>query len=145
MNPTALDFFRARIGQALAEHSPSPLGRWLGGRLVEVEEGSLTVEYGVREEFCNPALILHGGVVAAIMDDLMGTTVFSLGLPTFYTSVNLSIDFLWSAPLGSTITAKSRIVRQGRKIINATCEIRDAEGILVAQCSSNLVATSKTL
>lgn len=145
MNPTALDYFRAHLGHLLADHSPSPMGRWLGGRLVGAEEGSLTVEYGVREDFCNPARILHGGVAAAIMDDLMGMTVFSLGLPTFYTSVNLSVDFLWSAPLGSTITAKSRIVRQGRKIVNATCEIRDAEGVLVAQCTSNLVATSKTL
>ncbi|MCY7351460.1 MAG: PaaI family thioesterase [Cytophagaceae bacterium] len=147
MNPVnpALAYFKSRLGQPMSQASHSPLDRWLNGTLTGAEEDSLTVDYQVHEEFCNPGGILHGGTAAAMMDDVMGMTVFSLGLEAFYSSVNLSVDFLWSAKPGETITAKSTIVRQGRKIVNAACEIRNAEGVLIAKATSNLVATTRSL
>jgi acyl-coenzyme A thioesterase 13 len=59
MNP-ALDFFRSNIGKTSSEISPSPFGRWLNGTLIEVEEGSLTMEFIVRKDMCNPGGIMHG-------------------------------------------------------------------------------------
>lgn len=147
MNPVspALAYFRSRLGQALSQASPSPLGHWLNGTLVGAEEGSLTVEHLIRDEFCNPGGILHGGTASAMMDDVMGMTVFSLGLDAFYSSINLSVDFLWSAKPGEILTVKSSIIRQGRKIVNAACEIRNAENVLIAKATSNLVTTTRSL
>jgi len=127
----------------MGQRSPSPTGRWLDGTLLAAEPGSLTVQFTVREEFCNPARILQGGIAATMMDDLMGMTVFSLGLDVFFTSVNLTVDFLYAAPLGSTVVAKSEIIRQGKKIVHAECRLTDEAGRLVAKATSNLVATSK--
>ncbi len=143
-NPT-LDFFRANVGPNLSQRSPSPTGRWLGGMLLAAEPGSLTVQFTVREEFCNPARILHGGIAATMMDDLMGITVFSLRLDVFFTSVNLNVDFLYAAPLGTTVVARSEVVRQGKKIIHAECRLTDEAGRLVAKATSNLVATSQSV
>jgi uncharacterized protein (TIGR00369 family) len=138
-NPT-LKWMQSRIGQELHD-SPSPLSRWLRGRLVRAEEGELTVQFMVREEMTNPMGILHGGMVAAIMDDIIGSTVFSLHHEYFYTSVNLNVDFLSSAKAGSTVTAHARIIRQGRNIIHAECHIYGDEGKLLAKGSSNLLVT----
>lgn len=80
---TMLDAFRSQIGSSFAQ-GPSPLGRWLNGTLRAADAGTLTVEFLVREEFTNPAGTLHGGVIAAICDDVIGATVFSLGLPQIY-------------------------------------------------------------
>ncbi len=143
-NP-ALEFFQANVGQRMGQRSPSPSGRWLDGALLAAEPGSLTVQFTVREEMCNPARILQGGIAATMLDDLMGMTVFSLGLDVFFTSVNLNVDFLYAAPLGATVTAKSEIIRQGKKIIHAECRLTDEAGRLVAKATSNLVATSQSV
>ena len=93
MNP-ALEFFKNNIGKASAEVSPSPFGRWLNGTLIDVEEGSLTMEFIVRKDMCNPGGIMHGGVAIGMMDDIIGMTTFSMGNQAFYSTVNLNTDFL---------------------------------------------------
>ena len=136
-----LKFFRSMIGQTMTR-SPSPLGRWLNGTLLAAEEGSLTVEYGVREDMTNPMGILHGGAASAIMDELIGTTVYVLGREHLYTSVNLNVDFLHSARLGEVITARTQVVRAGKNIVHAECVITAVDGKIIAKASSNLIQTS---
>jgi acyl-coenzyme A thioesterase 13 len=121
-----LHFFESLIGKSMG-NGPSPLAKWLNGTLLAAEEGSLTAEYEVREEMCNPARILHGGIAAAIMDDLMGATVFSLGVSTFFTSVNLNVDYLYSAPIGAKVIAKTAVIRAGKKVIHIECRIFDEQ------------------
>ena len=141
MNP-ALDYFKSNIGKSFGDVSPSPFGRWLNGTLIEVEEGSLTAEYVVRKDMCNPGGIMHGGVATGIMDDLIGMTVFASGSQIFYSSVNLNVDFLYSARPDEKLIAKSKIVRMGKKIAHVEGEIRNETGQMVAKCTTNLVATS---
>lgn len=145
MNNPALEFFKNNIGKTSAEVSPSPFGRWLNGTLTAVEEGSLTVEFIVRTDMCNPAHILHGGVATSILDDVIGMTVFSMGNQIFYSTVNLSVDFLFAAKPNEKLTAKSKIVRMGKKIAHAEGEIRNEAGQIIAKCTTNLVATSNVI
>lgn len=145
MNNPALEFFKNNIGKTSAEVSPSPFGRWLNGTLTAVEEGSLTVEFIVRTDMCNPAHILHGGVATSILDDVIGMTVFSMGSQIFYSTVNLSVDFLFAAKPNEKLTAKSKIVRMGKKIAHAEGEIRNETGQIIAKCTTNLVATSNVI
>jgi uncharacterized protein (TIGR00369 family) len=144
MNP-ALEFFKSNIGKAANEVSPSPFGRWLNGALSKVEEDSLTAEFIVRKEMCNPGGILQGGVATAMMDDLIGMTVFASGSQIFYSTVNLSVDFLFGAKPDEKLTVKSKIVRIGKKIAHAEGEIRNEAGQIVAKCTTNLVATSNVI
>lgn len=136
-----LEFFKSNIGKHAADMSPSHLGRWLNGKLIAVEEGSVTVEFLVREEMTNPLNILHGGAAASMMDDVMGMTVYMLGRENFYTTVNLSIDYLSPAKAGDTLTVKSKIIRAGKTVIHITCEIQSIDHKIVAKCTSNMVVT----
>lgn len=141
MENQVLVYFVSNIGKYAAEMSPSPLGRWLNGKLIAVEEGSLTVEFVVREEMTNPGKILHGGISSSMMDDVMGMTVFALGRENFYTTINLSIDYLLPAKVGDVIYVKSKVIRGGKNVINMECEVRNTEHKIIAKCTSNLVAT----
>ena len=144
MNP-AIEFFRNNIGKSSEEISPSPFGRWLNGTLTEVEEGSLTMEFIVRKDMCNPGGIMHGGVAIGMMDDIIGMTTFSMGNQAFYSTVNLNTDFLYSAKPDEKLIAKSKIVRMGKKIAHAEGEIRNETGQIIAKCTTNLVATSNVV
>ncbi len=138
MTNPILEMFQQAIGQELTG-SLSPMGRWLRGRLVAAEDGSFTVEYPVREEMTNPAGVLHGGAIAAMLDDCIGMTIFALGLAVPFTSINLNIDFLRSARPGETVTARSHILRAGSAIIHAEAGLTDGEGRLLARATSNLL------
>ena len=144
MNP-AIDFFRNNIGKTSAEISPSPFGRWLNGTLIEVEEGSLTMEFIVRKDMCNPGGIMHGGVAIGMMDDIIGMTTFLMQNQAFYSTVNLNTDFLYSAKPNEKLIVKSKIVRMGKKIAHAEGEICNEAGQIIAKCTTNLVETSNVV
>jgi acyl-coenzyme A thioesterase 13 len=122
--------------------SPSPFMRWLKPVVRSAEPGSLEFEYRIREEWLNPIGNLHGGITAAIIDDVLGATVFSLDDAVFYTTINNVIDYFSTAKTGETIVAKTHILKRGKQFINAECEIWNAEKTrLIAKGYSNLFKT----
>ncbi|AKD54639.1 PaaI family thioesterase [Spirosoma radiotolerans] len=136
-----LEFFRARIGQDMNE-SISPFGRWLNGTIREVDYGRLVADFTVRTDMTNPAGVLHGGAGAAILDDLIGAMVYSLGREYAYTSVNLTIDFLHAARMGDVVTTVAEVIREGKNIIHCEGRILASTGKIIAKCATNLIQTS---
>jgi len=132
---------QAYIGKPASE-SKSPVGRWLNGTLTDVREGSMEVEFTVREDMTNPMGGLHGGIAATILDEVVGTMVYALGREFAFVSVNLNCDFLHGAKIGDIITAKSWVVRSGKNIIHVEGKIVDLEGKIIAKCSSNMIQTN---
>ncbi|MBL7765575.1 MAG: PaaI family thioesterase [Chitinophagaceae bacterium] len=125
------------------KHSESMAGRWLEYTLLSVEPGELEATLVVRKEMTNPNHMLHGGMIAMISDELCGLAFYSLGYTHYYTTVNLSVDYLYSAPEGSTIRAKASVMRSGKKIANIECYIYDADNRIISHAKSNLVNTEK--
>ncbi len=83
--------------------------------------------------------ILHGGMIAAIMDDFIGATIFALGRDGFYTTVDLSVDYFASANEGDVVTAKTRLVKAGQRVIHGECDLFNADGRLLARGRTNLL------
>lgn len=124
-------------------HTKSNAGKWLHYKLLKVEEGCIEASILVREDMTNPNHMLHGGMIAMIMDELCGLAFYSIGNPAYYTTVNLSIDYLYSAPVGTIVIAKSTVMRSGKKIANVECYIYDENKHIIAHGKSNLVNTEK--
>lgn len=137
------EYFQSRTGQNLGEYSP-PFSRWLNGTVVEISESSATMEFVVREDMTNPVQMMHGGVHAAIIDEMTGLMVATLGLPHLYVSINLSVDFVSKAVIGETVVAKAMLDKQGYMVMNTSCEIRSKkDGQLLSRGTCVLVNTNK--
>jgi len=134
-----LEIFRASIGKKL-EGAP-PLTVWLDGRIVSCNAGEMEVRFVTRPEMANPTGLLHGGIQAAIMDDVIGMTSATLGEEGFMLSIDLHVNFLGKLSIGQPVTARARFVRQGRRIAHAVCELVDDQGNVVSRGDSNLVKT----
>jgi acyl-coenzyme A thioesterase 13 len=132
---------KANIGKPIAD-TPSAFGRWLGGRLLAVEEGRLVAAYTVRPEMLNPVGKLHGGVTAAMFDDLIGAAMFSLGTPDFMSTVNLSVDYLSAARLGDVVTVSTDVTKVGKQLLHATAKMEDENGRILATATTNLLRIS---
>ena len=119
--------------------SPSPFMRWLNPIVISAEEGHLEFQYTVRPEWLNPMGNLHGGVTAAIFDDVIGATMFSLNEKTFIVTINNSIDYFSTAKENDNIVAETKIIKRGKQFVNAECEIWNADkSRLIARGTSNL-------
>jgi len=129
INPI-VQVFRASIGKKL-EGAP-PFTEWLDGRIVSCDAGEIEMTYRVRPEMSNPTGLLHGGI---------GMTAATLGEDGFMLSIDLHVNFLGKIPVGQTIKARAKIVRSGRRIAHAVCEILDEQGNIVSRGDSNLVKT----
>jgi len=137
-NPNIV-FYRKYIGQTIRT-APSPLSNWLAGVIREVEEERIVIEFTVREEMTNPARLLHGGMIAAIMDDVIGMHLFVAGTEGFYVSVSLHVDFMMPTALGANVLAESILLRKGKKLISAECRLWNADrSQLLAKGSAQLI------
>ncbi|WEK69032.1 MAG: PaaI family thioesterase [Candidatus Chryseobacterium colombiense] len=119
--------------------SPSPFMRWLNPIVISAEKGQLEFQYTVRPEWLNPMGNLHGGVTAAIFDDVIGATMFSLNEKNFIVTINNSIDYFSTAKENDNIVAETKIIKRGKQFVNAECEIWNADKTrLIARGTSNL-------
>jgi uncharacterized protein (TIGR00369 family) len=135
-----LEIFRASIGKRL-EGAP-PFTTWLDGRIVSCEPGRIEIRFVVRPEMANPAGLLHGGVQAAIHDDVIGMAGITLEEGAFMLSIDLHVNFLGKARVGQSLKARARFVRTGRRISHAVCEIIDEAGSVISRGDSNLLKTN---
>jgi len=135
-----LSFLRQFTGKVITS-SPSNYMNWLAPVLEKAESGILICRYTVRKEMTNPYGILHGGVTAGIIDDLIGATVYAMGLNDRYTTVNNVIDYFAPAQEGDEIVAETALVKRGKRIINLQCEVfLPSKKRLIAKGYSNMLS-----
>lgn len=100
---------------------------------------TMTVEF--RPDFNNGGGAIHGGILAALADTAVAcalSTNFN-GKMGFATS-NLNIHFLRRAK--SAVTAAARIIKKGNRVCVGQVEMLDAEGRLVATCTTDFILTT---
>jgi len=124
------------------EGARSPAGNWLGFTLEKIEKGAITISLTVKKEMTNPYGNIHGGMMALVMDEVIGWAVVSLEADYHYTSLNLNVDFLYAIREGDRLFAEAHVVRQGKKIVHAECTVTHENGTLLGKGTSNLVVTS---
>ncbi len=139
MNPRVA-FFRSQIGNPKWQF-PYPLMDWMTAEALEADEGYVKLQFTVKEYMLNPLKILHGGVAATMLDELMGAAGFLLNRPVGYATINMNVDYLRSARLEEVLIGEGEIVRAGKNVIHAKATLVNSENKLIAKATSNLIAT----
>src|ERR1700688_5158689 len=111
-----------------------PAAHLLGREIVSVDplSGEVKLRFTAREEFANRHGTVQGGMLAAMLDSATGNAVMAK-LPSHLTAVTTRLDtqFLRPAALGANV-ATARIVHQDDQSAEATAELTDGEGQIVA-------------
>ena len=141
MNPN-LQYLVDRIGQSTNDHGLGPVSRWINGILLSAEEGHLKVQFTIEPTWLNPAGTFHGGMAATLIDDVMGITIYSLGNETFFTTINLQLDYLSFALPGDVVVVEARVVRKGVNVIHIEATIHKRNKLLV-KASANVINSGK--
>ena len=135
-----LTFLQSNIGKIF--DGSSPFAQWLQGKVVTASIDSVEFEFTVRHDMTNPVGMLHGGVIAGMIDNCMGVNFYVLGLEYFYPTINLNIEYFVGAKEGESVLVKTQVVKQGRTIINLRAEVINQQGKTLAFATSNLAVSS---
>ncbi|WP_158670147.1 PaaI family thioesterase [Bradyrhizobium guangdongense] len=119
----------------------APITKLLGWKFLDfdAERQVIKVEMQARPEFVNPAGVIHGGMLAAMLDETLSPALAAtLGPGEFAPTLELKVDFVSRAKVGR-IVGTGRIVSRGRSICFLEGQLHDEQGELLATAS----ATSK--
>ncbi len=131
-------FNRMRRG----ETAPPPVLTLLGGVIREVDTaaGRLRTDYVGAPSFLNPAGMVQGGMLCAMLDDLCASLVDATLAPgEAVATLNLNVSFLRGARPGP-LQGLSAMVRRGRDIAYVNAELRqEGEPVATATATCKII------
>lgn len=130
-----LDLLRAIRDGAVP---PPPFAELVGVSMAEVEPGRVVMRMTPAEYHYNPIGSVHGGILATLLDSVMGCAVHStLPKGRAYTSLEIKVNYIRAVTDDSgELSAEGRIVHGGRRSAVAEGSVVDAKGRLCATAST---------
>lgn len=119
----------------------APVTDLLGWQFIDFDSEAMVLraEMEGRPEFLNPAGFIHGGMLAAMLDEIVAPTVAATLEPDqIALTLEIKVSFVAPAAAGRII-GRGRIVSRGRSICFVEAELRNDGGTLLAIAT----ATSK--
>jgi uncharacterized protein (TIGR00369 family) len=107
----------------------NPFLEWMAPEDFTRGEGRAELSVRVREEFLQARGWVHGGILASLLDTVMGSAAGSLG--GRMVTVDLSVSYLRPAT-GARLYAKAQVVRGGESLLFVEGKITNEEGVDVA-------------
>jgi uncharacterized protein (TIGR00369 family) len=115
-----------------------PFAVTLGMKLVDVAEGRAVFTMVPAEFQFNPLGVVHGGVIATLMDSAMACAIQTLLPPGLgATTLELKTNFVRPITIAAgEIRAEGRVLHLGKQIALAEARATDANGKLFAHATS---------
>lgn len=115
-----------------------PIASLVGLSIAEVEEGRIVMRLIPAEYHYNPVGSMHGGILATLLDSVMGCAVHStLPKGRGYTSLEIKVNYIRAVTSESgELSAEGNIVHGGRRSAVAEGKVVDASGRLCATAST---------
>jgi uncharacterized protein (TIGR00369 family) len=128
---SGLDYLRA---VQRGELPLAPIGHLLGIGLAAVEPGRVVTEAVAHESHYNPIGLVHGGLLATMLDSSMGCAVHStLPAGVGYSTVQLQVHYVRPVTFQSgKLSCEGSVIYSGSRQATAEGRIVDAKGQLVA-------------
>jgi uncharacterized protein (TIGR00369 family) len=131
-----IDYLRSILRE---EIPPPPIALTLGFRLSEVTEGRavFTIEPG--EHHYNPIGLVHGGVLATLLDSAMGCAIHSrLPAGSGYATTDLNVHFVRPVTRETPrLRCESELMHLGGRIATASGRVLDDAGNLYAHATTS--------
>ena len=116
-----------------------PFARLLGVELDDISSGTATLGLKVRKQLMQNQGVVHGGVIASLIDTATAFAIISLLAPREkVTTVDLTVSYLRPLTKGR-VTAVARVLRAGRRLLVVSAEVFDKDGKLASTALSTYV------
>jgi uncharacterized protein (TIGR00369 family) len=96
---------------------------------------TLRASWVAEKRFQGYAEVLHGGIISAVLDEVMINLPWKLHHAPV-TTAELSVRFLRPAPIGTELHFVAYVVEAGKRLWRLRSECRDVEGTLYAEATA---------
>jgi acyl-coenzyme A thioesterase PaaI-like protein len=99
----------------------------------DLDEENLTVEgrFTPKREHAGYTGIMHGGLVATVLDEAMLKLLWDSGISAV--TASLEVRLLKPIPIGRELVIKGRVDSEGGRIVNTSAEVEDTDGNVLAR------------
>jgi uncharacterized protein (TIGR00369 family) len=109
-------------------------------RPIDVEKGTAVFELTIDETHLRSMGIVHGGVVATLLDSTLGCACWTLAPPNHHlVTVQLNINYIRPGWLGERLVCHSEVRHAGQMTAVSRGEVRTGDGTLVAAASGTFM------
>lgn len=126
ITPEVLDKIRAKFEQ---NHFP----KMVGIEIDDIEPGRAKLSLDVTEKHRQLQGIMHGGAIATLIDTAVAFAIVGASEPgAKFTTIEMKVNYL-SPIIAGRVVADARLIRDGKRIIVAECDVFDAAGKMAAK------------
>jgi len=108
-------------------------------KFYEENPGEVTVEYTVPEQFQGYPGVVHGGIVAAMLDEVAGRAHMGGDPPRFMFTARLDVRYRRNVPVNQPLRIIGRAVKSRGRTAIAFSQIFGPDGELLAEAEALLV------
>lgn len=121
---------------------PAPAAVVMGQELldVDVEKGTVRVAYAASDQLANRFGAIHGGMTAAMLDDVISLAAgLAIEWGQITPTLEMKVSYIAQAKPGTRILAEARTIRRGGTVIFLEADLKDETGKLLATASSTVM------
>ena len=105
----------------------------IGIELDSIEPGRARLSLEVKPQHLQLAGIMHGGAIATLIDTAVAFAIVGASEPDArFSTIEMKVNYL-SAVREGRIVADAKLIRDGRRIVVADCDVIDSTGQLAAK------------
>lgn len=105
----------------------------------ETAPGEVEVEYTVPEQFQGYPGVVHGGIVAAMLDEVTGRVHMGAGAPRFMFTARLNVHYRKNVPINQPLRIVGHAGKSKERTAIATGQIFGPDGDLLAEAEALLI------
>jgi acyl-coenzyme A thioesterase PaaI-like protein len=115
----------------------NPIGLHLN--FYQTSPGEVAVDFTPPEEYQGYSGVLHGGIIASILDEVAGRTLMGSFPPRFLFTAKLEVKYRHNVPVGIPVKVIGRAGRDRGRLAEAWSGIYSLAGELLAEANLLLV------
>ena len=107
---------------------------------VDVEKGVARAAYDTTPALGNRYGAIHGGMTAAIMDDIIALAAgLTIEWGQITPTLEMKVNYIAQGKPGARLIAEARTIRRGGTVIFLEADLKDETGKLIATASSTVM------
>lgn len=115
----------------------NPFG--LKAKFYELEDDTLASVFSYKKEHQSYPDRTHGGMITALLDELMGRTLWIIEPETFGVTTSISVTFRKPVPLDEKLKARGIMTFNSRLGFTTKGELYDMNGTLLAEATAKFL------
>jgi acyl-CoA thioesterase len=116
----------------------------MGYELISIADGEAEIRLPLQEHHFNPGGIAHGGVIASLLDSVIGLALRTKIGQASHVTVQLDIHYL-AAARGGVLTGRGTAVHTGKRMGYGEAHVYGDEGQLVATGAATFLVLEEPL